>query len=138
MRLESRKVDLDDLVEVAIGIREYIGIRSEQLLVRRRDVGELAPLCRLQVDRHTLVVGKDRGRRAQLGTHIRDRALARARERGHARSKILDDPIRTALDGQQITYLQDHVLGRGPSRELPGQMDTDETSDTGLPREVLP
>ena len=56
-------------------------IRAQQLRVRVRELRERLAPGRAEIGRHALVVREDRGRRAQLGAHVRDRALAGARDR---------------------------------------------------------
>jgi hypothetical protein len=120
VRLELRQIDLDDLVVELLRAALDLGIRREQLGVLRREIRELLAARRLEIDRHALVVREDRGGRAELGAHVRDRALAGARERLRAGAEILDHAVRAALHREQRAHFEDHVLRRAPAGEAAG------------------
>ena len=111
VRLESREVDLDDLVKKSSGILRDLGICTQQLGALIGQVGQLLPPGRLEVRRHALVVGKDRGRRTEFGAHVRNRPLAGAADRRGAGAEVLDHPIGPTLYRQRFADLEDDVLG---------------------------
>src|SRR6266540_6899373 len=94
---------------------------------------QLAPPGGREVLRHALVVREDRGRGAELGAHVGDGRLAGRADRAGARTKVLDDGVGAARDGQLAGQLEDHVFGGGPAAHLTRQVHADELRVEHLP-----
>src|SRR5258706_135370 len=133
VRLELREIDLDDPLEVLLGARLDLGVGREQLAVALDQRHQRRPTGGAQVCRHVLVGGEHRGRRAELGAHVRDRRLARGGERARAGPEILDDRVRAAGDAELTGDVEHDVLRGGPATQLAGQVHRDVSRVQHLP-----
>jgi hypothetical protein len=133
VRGERVEVDADDLVVVALRVRQDLVVGPQERRVLRGEVGDLLALGRLEVASHRLVVGEQRGGRADLGTHVADGALAGGGDGLGTGAEVLDDRARAALDREDLGDLEDHVLGRAPARQRPGELDADEPGHAQVP-----
>ena len=134
MRLEGTQVNLDDLVEVLLGVGVDLGVTGQML---GNAVGELRHIGAArgpQVAGHALVVAKGRGRGPDLGAHVADGALSGAAHRIGALTEVLDDAAGSALHGEDAGHLEDDVLGAGPPAHLAGQLDANQLGELQLPR----
>ena len=130
VRLERREVNVDDLVVRGVGVTAQQVAKEVGLARDARATGGD------QVVVHALVVREDRGRGADLGSHVADGGHAGARDRVDSRAKVLDDEARATLDGQEAGELEDHVLGRRPAVELAREVDANVVGRLELPRQV--
>jgi len=111
-RFDLREVD-HDLVGV---LRVVVG--------RKVDVFVLATLAG-EVVASLLVGREDRGGRAELRAHVRDRGPFGHRERLDARTGVLEDLADAALHREPAEHLEDDVLRGGPLGEFALESDVD-------------
>ena len=133
VRLKGAQVNLDDLVEVLLGVGVDLSISGQVL---GNAIGELRHIGAArgpQVTGHALVVAKRGGRGANLRTHVADGALSGAAHGVCALAEVLDDAAGSALHGQDASHLQDDILGAGPTAHFAGQLDTDQLGELELP-----
>ena len=81
---------------------------------RRPAAGRPPPAPAPEEARVMLVAGEDRGRRAQLGAHVRDGRPLGHGQRADTRATTYRYAAHAALHGQPPQHLQDHVLGGDP------------------------
>jgi hypothetical protein len=98
-------------------------------------VGDGLPPGGLEVGGHVRVVGEDRRRGADLGSHVADGPLAGGRDAVGAGAEVLDDGTGAALDGEDLGDLQDDVLRARPTGELAGEVDADQLGPPDVERE---
>lgn len=126
---EFREVDVDDLVVfgVLVGLEvvgEGLGVSSDL-----RSVGSL------EVFSHALIEGEERGRRADLGTHVTDGSHASAAEGFDTRTAVFDDSAGSALDGEDASNLENNVLGSSPAADFTSKIDTNDLGALEFPRD---
>jgi hypothetical protein len=135
VRLERGEVELDHAIVMALGMCFDLAIGLEQRAAAQCGARDLRAAGRLQIARHPLVGGEDRGRGAELGAHVGDRRLAGRADRARAGTDVLDDRVRGARDRELACDPQDHVLRRRPSAEPPGEDHRDAPRIARLPRQ---
>ncbi len=126
VRFEIVQVDVDHAVEEALGLSLDLGIGPQVAGVLVSEVRDVVAVGRLEIRTGAFVIGEQRAGRADFGAHVADRRPTGRRDRRDARAEVLDDGTGCPPDGQDARDLEDHVLWRGPARELPGQVDTDQ------------
>jgi hypothetical protein len=77
-----------------------LGIGYEQRLVGKGQIRQIRTVGDVHVCDHLLIEGKHGGRRAQLGAHVTDGALAGGTDRFRSGSEVFDNLVRAALDGE--------------------------------------
>ena len=135
VRLERGEIELEHALVVLLGVRFDFGVGLEQVAVLLDDGHQRAAVGRLQVRSHLLVVREERGRGADFRAHVADRRLARGADRARAGADVFDDRVGAAGHGELAGDPQDDVLGRGPARELAGEVDGDAARVEKLPRQ---
>jgi hypothetical protein len=121
VRLELRKVDLDELVVLgALVLAELVGVLTGE-------VTDLRSFRGYKVIVHAVIEGEERGGSTNLSAHVATRWLVRAPRfkefdidlphSGHSssadgvntRAKVLDNGTSTALDSEDTSNLEDNV-----------------------------
>src|SRR5215510_5632067 len=87
---------------------------------------QLPPASGREILRHALIVGEDGGGGAELGTHVSYGCLAGGAEGASAGTKVLDNGVRAAGDGQLPSQPEDDIFRGRPAVHLAGQIDADE------------
>lgn len=117
--LQSVEVNLNQSVIVAPLIS------SKQLLLHLAGIGSnVATVGGFKIAFHAVVEWEDRGGGANLCTHVADGAHASAGDGIHSRTVVLYNGPSATLDGQDVGHFQDDILGRGPSSQGSGQLDS--------------
>lgn len=71
-----------------------------------------------------MVVREHGGSGTDFSAHVADGGHTSARHRLNTGSEVLDNGTSTTLDGEDVSDLEDDVLGRGPAGELSGEFNT--------------
>jgi hypothetical protein len=128
--LELGEVDLNELVvlDVLVGAKA-VGVGAGE-------VTNLLSLGGSKVVVHTVVEGEDGGSGTNLSTHVADSSHTSARNSIGSRAVVLDDGTSATLDSEDISDLEDNVLGGSPAVELTSQLNTNDVGGLELPVKV--
>ena len=105
-------------------------VATEEIGVFGGLVGDGASAGGRQVVAHAAVEGENGSGGADLRAHVTHRRHARARDRIHARTKVLHDGTRAALDGER-----ERERGRGRGRERESEREVTRDNVKGMCRE---
>ena len=125
--VKRREVDLDHLVEEALGVGLDFGIGTQIVAHRfaasasssRRVAFRYAAVCSSYGNSEVVA--------PISGAHVADRRLARSRSmESRAGAEVLDDRAGAPAHGEQAGDAQDHVLRRRPTRQRAREVHADQ------------
>ncbi len=134
VRFYLREIDVNQLVKVLFRIGQHLSVGPEVVTAALCGLSQFSPARLPQIVGGMIVEGEQTACGAQFGTHVANGGFTRGGEAFGALSEIFQDGIGTAFDGQHTENLQDDILWCGPTRELAGEVHTDETRHTQFPR----
>jgi len=121
------EVDVDVLVVFGTGVSGEKTLVGVGKLTDGRSAGGV------QVRSHSVVVWEHGGSGTDFSTHVADGGHTSARHRLNTGSEVLDNGTSTTLDGEDVSDLENDVLGGSPSRKLSSELDTDNLGTLEFP-----
>lgn len=102
-----------ELIEVDVDVLVVFGtgVSIEKTLVGVSKITDGRSAGGVEVRSHSVVVGEHGGSGADFSTHVADGGHTSARHRLNTGSEVLDDGASTTLDGEDVSDLEDNVLG---------------------------